>query len=136
MRARLRECRLRPQHCGDCNNACACNGQCVNVDNDPDHCGQCGMNCPDVCGNGQCIDNCDGFPDECNGACTDVDVDPLNCGDCGQACQADELCVNRNCESFFASPCNQCPCNQCQGGMCCFSDFADADICIDAPDCP
>jgi hypothetical protein len=93
------------------------------------------MGCQDVCGGGQCLQGCNGFPDECDGACTDVDVDPLNCGDCGDACDADQLCSNGDCRDFFAAPCDMCPCDDCPE-QCCFSGFLDAAVCLEGGGCP
>ncbi|MCA9687771.1 MAG: hypothetical protein KC457_36770, partial [Myxococcales bacterium] len=118
-----------------------CNGQCVQLENDPNNCGMCGNDCgQESCGNGMCLPNCDQFPDECDGMCTDLETDPLNCGGCGEACNNDELCINGNCREFLANweiMCNMCPCNDCSGD---FDQCCDVDgygvVCVDANQCP
>ena len=53
-----------------------CGAVCSNLDNDPNHCGNCTNDCGNlVCGNGQCLNSCDGFPDQCGQSCTDQDSD-------------------------------------------------------------
>jgi len=126
-----------------CNGSCECkpgltdcNGQCVDTDSDPDNCGSCGNGCPGSCGGGECVDNCDGFPDSCDGACTNTENDPLNCGDCGEVCNSDEICSNGNCNEYAPTDCDACPCDTCDnGGNCC--DVVDYGIvCVFDGGCP
>jgi hypothetical protein len=106
----------------------------VNLDNDPQHCGDCGMACPAACGGGQCVDNCDGFPDSCGNSCTNTEFDPLNCGECGHTCDANELCVSGECRNYEPAPCDQCPCD-CNEGMCCDFPFLDIAVCVHSDRC-
>jgi hypothetical protein len=82
--------------------------------------------------------NCNGFPDQCGDTCTDTENDPLNCGDCGDECNADEVCVAGNCDSFYQpEECNQCPCNNCVGDFqqCC-EDQLWGVVCVEGDECP
>jgi sulfatase modifying factor 1 len=77
----------------------ACNGACVNPQNDPDNCGGCGMGCglSMQCAAGVC--ECALMDDtRCNGSCVDEANDPSNCGGCGLQCQAAETCVGGRCQ--------------------------------------
>ncbi|RVU47021.1 hypothetical protein EA187_07775 [Lujinxingia sediminis] len=72
-----------------------CNGQEVNLGNDPDHCGSCGNACDGefgVCNNGQC--GCTGTMEACGSgnACQEVLRDADNCGGCGEVCPAGASC--------------------------------------------
>jgi hypothetical protein len=111
-----------------------CNGACVDVQSDPEHCGNCGTGCNngDVCGGGQCIGDCDSFPDQCGGSCTNTDIDPLNCGDCGEACDGDQSTATaRTSSSRRATSAPATAANRC-----CDSGFVNDLVCIDAAECP
>jgi hypothetical protein len=101
-------------HCGACGQTCPagatcsngaclcpsgslpCEGQCVNVTENPLNCGACGVSCSgphssQVCQNGSCLlsclDNyldCDGIPS--TGCEVNPASDPDHCGGCGVAC--------------------------------------------------
>jgi hypothetical protein len=117
-----------------------CGGECVDLGTDPNNCGMCGNDCMgDPCGAGVCQNDCGGFPDQCGASCTDQEIDPLNCGECGNVCNADQLCFNGDCRDFnIPAGCMSCPCNECQGDtdQCCFSDFVQDTVCLDAGGCP
>lgn len=146
-----------PNNCGGCDVQCdnkleacgggdcmckpgleLCNGQCVDTFISPQNCGACGKTCGNqLCGGGMCINQCGGmFPNKCGQTCTNFQNDPLNCGECGKVCNADEICVDGNCENFFIPACNNCPCNECQGDLnkCCFNAFVNHTVC--AAECP
>lgn len=71
---------------GACNPACGpgrecCNGQCVNLDNDPKNCGQCGT-------------VCSGATPYCDGACKAAPcAQGRNCGG-GEVCCGNRCCTN------------------------------------------
>ena len=120
-----------------------CNGECVDIESNIEHCGECGEPCTpelfEVCDSGECVlgGNCD--LDECDDACVDTNVDPLHCGDCDSPCFGDELCVGGICRAYepLDEGCNTCPCS-CEdspGTMCCFSDYLDADVCLESGFC-
>ncbi len=119
-----------------------CNGTCVDPRNDPDHCGDCWDECPPsapLCGDGECIPDCDDFPDTCSDSCTHLEFDPLSCGSCGFLCGVAETCVDSECVGYAQLDplaCSECPCPGLCDGPCCFSEILDANICVDALDCP
>jgi hypothetical protein len=122
-----------------------CGGNCVAPWSNPDHCGGCFVQCadPEVCGAGECHDDCDGLGDSCDDLCTDLSSDPLNCGECDFACPIDALCVESECRPYFALEdfeCFECPCeDQCpefEDFSCCESEFVGGLLCIEGPVCP
>lgn len=124
----------------------SCGGECVNLENDFDHCSECFNGCEDnqACGEGECVDaECSGFADACDGSCTDVMFDPLHCGDCDNECDPYDLCIDGECQGFIFLEdfgCFECPCPEVcpegDGFACCYSDFVDAHICVEAEQCP
>jgi len=105
--------------CGDslcereenCEKDQCCNGQQINLINNPSNCGQCQNACTiqescvdgackrtTYCGDGVCSiaeicgkDNC------CGGKRTSLRTDPLNCGLCNNKCAPDVQCENGQC---------------------------------------
>lgn len=76
----------------------ACNGLCVDLDDDLQNCGACNIVCPSGggCIAGQC--ECPGVNAAvCNGACSDLDSDNDNCGACATACPSGASCVAGEC---------------------------------------
>lgn len=120
----------------------SCDGQCVDISNDPDHCGGCFDACgpSSVCSQGECrfLECEDPGEVECGSACADLDWDPLHCGDCGDPCDADEMCFEGGCVPYEAeTPCDECPCETCGDLLCCEgSDRLDEVFCIAAEFCP
>ncbi|MBK8239710.1 MAG: hypothetical protein IPK74_29660 [Deltaproteobacteria bacterium] len=77
-----------------------CGSTCVDLQIDPNHCGECDRGCGgDLCGGGECITSCDGFPDACDKACTDVSSDPRNCGACDYECHPAQVCDGGQCRT-------------------------------------
>ncbi len=78
-----------------------CDGDRIDVANDPNNCGQCGVTCDaefGVCANARC--GCLGGVMEACGAerrCVDTRYDANNCGQCGFACSAGAECVMGQC---------------------------------------
>jgi len=88
-----------------------CDGECVDLDSDPDHCGGCASQCSlgdscvqGTCGTGECLP-----PDvDCSGACVDLNADHDNCGGCGIDCGA-LFCESGGCVSSCSiglTPCD------------------------------
>ncbi len=102
----------------------ACNGGCVDTNDDSLNCGTCGTvchgttscvngscQCPaglHLCADGSCKEccgdtDCDYLgpganPKCCDGMCVSLRRDENNCGACGNVCWADQSCVNDRCE--------------------------------------
>ncbi len=76
-----------------------CQGQCVDVRNDPRHCGACGIFCGggQTCAAGRCQGGCPDGQVSCAGACVDLGTDPRHCGACGLACPSGRTCVQGAC---------------------------------------
>ena len=121
--------------CADGRNAC--DGICVNLDDDPRNCGACGNDCGQLaCFGGTCVGD-DDLPDggvipidpedggmggdggpslppcdlgerECGGVCVDPTSDPDDCGSCESSCGADEVCSSGTCESECLPPATSC----------------------------
>ncbi|MFW5967155.1 MAG: MXAN_6577-like cysteine-rich protein, partial [Persicimonas sp.] len=87
-----------------------CDGQCRDLDNDPEHCGACGETCDEgqVCAAGECTSSCGDQLSECDGACRDLENDPRNCGACGEACDDDQVCRAGECASSCSDGQEQC----------------------------
>lgn len=84
-----------------------CDGECVDIENDPENCGACELSCGDreYCDDGACV--CRPGLDECDGECVDLHTDPAHCGDClAAACPA--FCVERQC----SADCGQDECDR------------------------
>ncbi len=128
-------CRCRPETIN-------CNGECVDPRNDPEHCGDCHDPCPEsepLCGDGECQPDCDEFVDVCEDSCTDLAFDPFNCGFCGHRCAVGDTCVEGECIGYAQLDpvqCVECPCPLLCTESCCFSEYVDGNICLEAPDCP
>jgi hypothetical protein len=102
----------------------ACNGGCINTNNDNLNCGACGTVCHGgtTCVNGSCqcpagkhlcadnscqeccaLEHCVDLLGQgvgaicCDGTCLATRFDETNCGACGNACSADQLCLDGNC---------------------------------------
>ncbi|HKY41172.1 MAG TPA: kelch repeat-containing protein [Polyangiaceae bacterium] len=78
--------------CADCSPEECCNGQCVNLELNPQHCSECNKGCPGTtCDNASCTNTCaQGFLD-CNhnvvdGCEINPAIDPQNCGNCEVDC--------------------------------------------------
>lgn len=84
----------------------ACDGQCVDLDEDEDHCGGCDVVCggDEDCVSGECVDEC-AF-EVCGAQCIDVDTDPANCGICGRWCNSSSACVDGACVEVCAQSCD------------------------------
>jgi hypothetical protein len=84
----------------------ACDGTCVDVDEDENHCGRCDAACGDDqdCVSGECVDVC-GF-EACGTQCIDIDTDPANCGMCGRWCDSSSACVDGACVQVCAMSCD------------------------------
>jgi hypothetical protein len=119
------------ENCGSCGNACTggavcvngtecrcvagqtqCNGQCVDLDNDPQHCGACPTVCTGgaVCHNRECISMCPAAPPpsttSCDQSCVDLQTDVMNCGACGAQCHGGTQCLpNPNVPSIKTCQC-------------------------------
>jgi hypothetical protein len=98
------------------------------------------MGATPLCSGGACVAQCGGGLDECGTGCVDTASDPLHCGGCNQACNADEVCVQGNCEQYdTAVGCTACPCAQCGGNDTCCPYPGDAAylICVNGGNgCP
>ena len=94
-----------------------CEGDCVNLRNDPGHCGNCGLECDEneVCENGSCVSACAPACDAstelcveadcvcrppyeaCDGVCVDTSSDAGHCGVCRNPCDVGEACREGDC---------------------------------------
>ena len=76
-----------------------CDGQCVDLDSNPDHCGVCDGTCnsTEVCSRGTCKDKCDNGLTNCNRACVDTNTNVDHCGGCGDSCGDDMSCIDGTC---------------------------------------
>lgn len=74
--------------CLDCGGMLACDGGCVDHQNNPEHCGACGNKCgaSQVCVAGVCASSCASGKTACSGWCRDAMSDPNHCGGCDKAC--------------------------------------------------
>ncbi len=80
-----------------------CDGDCVDLDTDPEHCGACYTECDpgEDCAGGDC--RCGSEPACaagwacCAEACVDTDTDPAHCGGCTMACEPGEVCIGGDC---------------------------------------
>jgi Stigma-specific protein, Stig1 len=127
----------------------ACNGACVDINNDPNHCGSCTTVCPSgqTCSGGQCTcaDGqapcggttccpsgyscvsgmcCPSGQTACNGACVDINNDPNHCGSCTTVCASGQTCSGGQCIcSDGRTPCGGTTCcssdETCMSGNCC-----------------
>lgn len=98
-----------------------CDGNCFNMQVDPEHCGSCDITCPPDghCINGACVTQ--GCFTDCGWSCSDLQQDRDNCGGCGVACGQNQICQN--------GACTACPGGQlgCESG--CLDGSADAQNC-------
>jgi TolB protein len=113
----------------------ACDGVCVDTQNDRRHCGGCGMACAAgrVCTAGACVavaTTCAAPLTACSGVCFDLQNDPGHCGSCTTVCGASEFCRMGTCTSVGvdAGP-PSCPSGTatCDGG--CFDQQNDPRNC-------
>ena len=77
-----------------------CNGQCVDLRNDPNHCGTCTNQClTGFCENSTCTTSCTGESLRmCQGSCTNISNDSNNCGGCQISCGRNMGCFNSQCK--------------------------------------
>jgi hypothetical protein len=113
----------------------ACDGVCVDTQNDRRHCGGCGKACASgsVCTAGACVavtPGCAAPLTACSGVCFDLQNDPGHCGSCTTVCGASEFCRAGACTSVGvdAGP-PSCPSGtaSCDGG--CFDQQNDPRNC-------
>ena len=90
-----------------------CEGQCVDIMNDPKHCGGCGISCvlDELCIRGTCAPiDCQLPSIKCDNQCVDIRTDKYNCGGCGKVCGKD---IGDNPDNYICdeSKCynNKCP---------------------------
>lgn len=76
-----------------------CDGQCVDVQSDPEHCGDGCVACDDgeVCNAGACELSCVLPEEKCGDVCFDLQTDPEHCGGCDVVCDPGELCGDGKC---------------------------------------
>jgi hypothetical protein len=71
-----------------------CEGECIDIQNDPDNCGGCGNVCPSstpYCHAGVCAEErCAPGLTWCDPGCVDLNWDPYNCGACYNQCAPNE----------------------------------------------
>ncbi len=74
--------------CVSCGAMLACEGACVDHQNNPEHCGACSKKCGagEVCVAGACVADCPSGRTECSGWCRDTKLDPNHCGACMSTC--------------------------------------------------
>lgn len=85
-----------------------CDGECRDLDNDPENCGTCGNEC-DV--SEQCDNGCSCRPGlvDCEGKCIAPGTDPEHCGGCSEpACAAAEVCSEGSCGGTCAPDAKDC----------------------------
>ena len=112
----------------------ACDGVCVDLQNDRRHCGACGTACAagSVCTAGACVANagCAAPLRACSGVCFDLQNDPGHCGSCTTVCGTNEYCRQGQCTALGvdAGP-PSCPSGTvgCDGG--CFDQQNDPNNC-------
>lgn len=76
-----------------------CDGECLDVQRDPDHCGRCDHPCGsgDVCSAGVCDDECGPGEIGCSGSCVNPATHPDHCGGCDIDCRDDQICASYAC---------------------------------------
>jgi hypothetical protein len=76
-----------------------CNGECVNLPDNPAHCGACDVACNavSICAGGNC-NPCPGGRSACDNACVDLQTDPLHCGSCPTLCAPGHACAGGLCQ--------------------------------------
>jgi len=115
-----------------------CNGNCMNVADDPDNCGSCGHRCPSgqPCSGGICSSGIPGIPatpgitatsttsgtpgspsctsgqTNCYGTCADLQSDATHCGACNIKCASGKVCSAGSCTISCSAGQNNC------GGSC------------------
>ena len=112
---------INPDHCGDCDVACAqgetcnqgqcegssctspevsCLGECVDLLTHHDHCGGCEQPCAgdEVCVNGACSADCPEGWEKCGPDCVDIQADINHCGGCDKPCGEGEECASGVCQ--------------------------------------
>jgi len=110
-----------------------CNGNCVDLQNDPQHCGSCARTCSApsngtaLCSNGTCLSNCNTGYTKCGNNCFNLQTDAENCGRCDNECDdapnaAKDICTAGHC-GF------QCDWNTTQCGNSCTELSLDPDNC-------
>jgi hypothetical protein len=86
----------------------ACDGTCVETDEDPAHCGRCGNACADdeACVGGECVPPATCDLATCDNACVDTQTDPANCGTCGRWCDSSAECIAGECIATCSESCD------------------------------
>ena len=75
-----------------------CDGQCRNLNNDPQRCGTCGNRCAagSICAMGHC-EPCPKEQSVCENHCFTLATDVNNCGACANKCAPGKPCVGGMC---------------------------------------
>src|SRR6185312_1626066 len=129
---------------------CGVSAACTDLLHDTANCGACGHACGALqrCVDGACqaaTVGCGTGRTNCNGGCytaAQLAASPLHCsaiaGTCGQACNANQVCAQGTCTTFFTSTsCTTCPCPACGTGTTCCSYPGTAEaICVEGSVCP
>lgn len=77
----------------------ACDGECVDLFQDPSNCGACGEVCSteQECIQAACEAVCLETEERCDGSCVDVRTNPDRCGGCDTTCGGNEECLEGGC---------------------------------------
>ena len=83
-----------------------CDGECVNINTDPENCGACGASCEadELCADGDCVGVCPEEQLQCGQSCVDPDADPEHCGGCDNACLENQVCELGACVDLACAP--------------------------------
>jgi len=126
-----------------------CNGDCTDLQTDPNNCGACGSVCEEgfLCSAGACLCAV-GVP--CNDGCVDLDSDSQNCGTCGTVCvggtctagtcscaggqaSCDDACTDVQTDDNNCGECgNACNAGEtCEAGSCACTSATCDGVCVD-----